>query len=52
MPRVKELPALVPIENVLLLEDLENKADLRAARKALKEKGSIPWEQVKADPGL
>ena len=48
----KELAALVPIEDVLLLEELENKADLQAARKALKEKGSVPWEKLKADLGL
>ncbi len=48
----KELVAVVPIEDVLLLEELENRADVRAARKALKEKGSIPWEKVKADLGL
>ncbi len=48
----KELAALVPIEDVLLLEELESQADLRAARKALKEKGSVPWEKLKADLGL
>lgn len=48
----KELAAVVPIEDVLLLEEMENKADVRAARKALKEKGTIPWEKVKADLGL
>jgi prevent-host-death family protein len=48
----KELAAVVPIEDILLLEELENKADLRAARKALREKGSVPWEKVKAKLGL
>ena len=48
----KELAAVVPIEDVRLLEELENRADLQAARKALKEKGSVPWEKVKTELGL
>ncbi len=48
----KELAALVPMEDVLLLEELEDEADFRAAREALKEKGSVPWEKVKANLGL
>ena len=34
------------------LERLEDEADVRAARAALREKGAIPWEQVKAELGL
>lgn len=48
----KELVAVVPIEDVLLLEEMENRADVRAARKALHEKGSVSLESVKADLGL
>ncbi len=48
----KELAAVVPIEDVLLLEEMENSADLAAARRALQEKGSIPWERIKNDLGL
>jgi hypothetical protein len=33
-------------------EKLEDGADVRAARAALREKGAIPWEQVKAELGL
>ena len=48
----KELAAVVPIEDVKLLEDLEDRLDLEAAREALKEEGTIPWEKVKAELGL
>jgi prevent-host-death family protein len=50
--RGKELAAVVPIEDVKLLEDLEDRLDLEAAREALKEEGTIPWEKVKAELGL
>lgn len=44
----KDVAAVVPIEDVELLEALEDKMDLDAARKALAEKGSrIKWEQLK-----
>jgi prevent-host-death family protein len=48
--RGKELVAVVPIEDVRLLEELENRSDLEAARVALAEEGeTIPWEVIKAD---
>ena len=53
--RKKELAAVVPIEDVKLLEDLEDRLDLEDARAALaesKKKGTIPWEKIKADLGL
>jgi antitoxin Phd len=51
--RGKDLFALVPLEDVELLERLEDEEDLRMARKAMKEKGTnIPWEKVKKDLGL
>lgn len=50
--RGKELAALVPIEDVRLLEELEDRLDLETAREALKEEGTIPWEKVKAELGL
>ena len=44
----KDVAAVVPIEDVELLEALEDKMDLDAARKALAEKGPrIRWEQLK-----
>ncbi|MGC8539983.1 MAG: type II toxin-antitoxin system prevent-host-death family antitoxin [Phycisphaerae bacterium] len=40
--------ALVSMEDLKLLEELENRADLKAALKARKEKGGITLEQAKA----
>ena len=50
--RGKELAAVVPIEDVKFLEELEARIDVEAAREALKDPGSIPWEQVKKQLGL
>ena len=53
--RGKEVAAVVPIEDVKLLEELEDRIDLEEARAALaetKSKGTIPWEKIKADLGL
>lgn len=51
--RGKNLFALVPMEDVELLERIEDETDIRLARKAMKEKGpNIPWEKVKKDLGL
>ena len=47
----KPIAAVVPIEDLRLIEELEDKEDLRLARLARKEKGAIPWEQVKAGWG-
>ncbi|MBI3457304.1 MAG: type II toxin-antitoxin system Phd/YefM family antitoxin [Candidatus Rokubacteria bacterium] len=48
----KPAAAVVPIEDLALLEALENRLDLDAARQALAEPGTIPWEEVKATLGL
>jgi prevent-host-death family protein len=48
--RGKNLFALVPLEDVELLERLEDEIDIRMARKAMKEP-SIPFEKVKKDLG-
>lgn len=50
--RGKGIAALVSMADLALLEELENRADVRAARKALKEKGSVPLEQIKARLGM
>ena len=39
---------LVSMEDAAMLEALEDEADLKAALKARKEKGGVPWEKVKA----
>lgn len=46
----KDVAAIVPIEDLQLLEALEDKMDLETARKALAEKGPrVKWEQLKKD---
>jgi prevent-host-death family protein len=49
--RGKNLFALVPIEDLELLERLEDKIDLEAIR-AAKKQPSKPWAQVKKAMGL
>jgi hypothetical protein len=46
---------LVPVEDLKLLEELEDRIDLESAREALKEaekEGTIPWKEVKKKLGL
>jgi|WetSurMetagenome_2_1015567.scaffolds.fasta_scaffold343311_1 prevent-host-death family protein len=55
--RGKELAALVPMEDMRFLEDLEDRLDLEEARAALAEAQAdperpIPWERLKAELGL
>jgi len=49
----KRVAALVPLEDLELIERLEDEIDVREARKALADKSpSVPWEQVKRELGL
>lgn len=53
--RGKEIVAVVPIEDVKLLEALEDKIDLEEARKALaevKKKGTVSWQKFKKELGI
>jgi prevent-host-death family protein len=53
--RGKPLAAVVPIEDLELLEQLEDQADIEAMRQALADPANaepIPWEQVRAELGL
>ena len=50
--RKKPVAAIIPIDDPELLERIEEELDIRAARRARKEKGSIPWEKIKKDLGL
>jgi prevent-host-death family protein len=50
--RAKSVAALVSIEDLALLEQLEDAEDIKAARKALKEKGRIPLAKVKERLGM
>jgi prevent-host-death family protein len=45
----KAVAAVVPIKDVELLERLEDEIDVAAARKALKDPRTIPWEKIKKD---
>jgi prevent-host-death family protein len=42
--RGKRVLAVVPMEDLALIEELEDRADILAAKKARKEKGEIPLE--------
>jgi prevent-host-death family protein len=48
----KPVAVLVPVEDAAMLEAMEDRFDLAAAKKALKEKGNIPWAEVKKRMGL
>ena len=53
--RGKEVAAVVPIEDLELIERLEDEIDIREAKKALadaKKHGTIPWDMVKKELGL
>jgi prevent-host-death family protein len=53
--RNRPLAAVVPIEDMALLEEIEDREDLKAARAALREvkrKGTIPWTRLKKELGL
>lgn len=44
--------AIVSMEDLAVIEALEDEADLRAALKARKEKGSVPLADIKARLGM
>jgi prevent-host-death family protein len=53
--RGKEVAAVVPIEDVKVLEALEDRMDLEEARAALvqaKGKRTVPWSKLKKELGL
>ena len=53
--RGKAVAAVVPIEDLELIERLEDEIDIREAEKALREakkKGTIPLEKVRKELGL
>lgn len=53
--RGKAIAAIVPIEDLEWLRELEDRIDLADAEAALaeaREFGTIPWETVKAELGL
>ena len=50
--RGKGVAALVSMEDLKLLETVEEEADLKAAKKARKEKGTVPLADIKARLGM
>jgi prevent-host-death family protein len=48
----KPVAAIVPVDDVELLEALEDREDLRAALKVRKEKGGVTLERLKKELGL
>jgi prevent-host-death family protein len=50
--RSKPVVAVVSMEDLELLNSLEDQADIKAAKKARKEKGSVTLEQIKARLGM
>jgi len=50
--RNKIIAALVPVDDLEVLEELEHQADIRAAKKARKENKWVPVETVKKRLGM
>jgi prevent-host-death family protein len=48
----KRIAVLVPVDDLELLEAMEDRVDVALAKKALKEKGRIPWAHAKKEIGL
>jgi prevent-host-death family protein len=47
-----EQAAIVPVEDLRLIEQLEDALDLSAAREALRETGTVSWKKLRAELGL
>ena len=50
--RGKGVAALVSMRELALLEEIENRSDIRAAKKALKEKGAVKLSDYKKKQGI
>jgi hypothetical protein len=49
--RNRPIAAMIPVENIEMIERIEDEIDIHEARKALKGR-MIPWEKVKRNLGL
>ena len=50
--RGKAVAALIPVDDLALLEEIEDRMDVAAARKAIAEKSRpLPWEEYKRRRG-
>ncbi len=47
----KPIAAIVPPEDADFMDHLEEQLDIEAARLALQEPGTIPWEKIKKEFG-
>ena len=50
--RRKRVVAIVSMEDLALLEAAEDRADVKAALRARKEKGAVPLEKIKSRLGM
>jgi len=50
--RGKDIAAIVPIEDLVLLEKFEDNQDIKLARQALEEEGTVTFEDALAKLGL
>ena len=50
--RNKKVAVMIPVEDMMLLEAVEDKIDLDAAHKALRERGVVSWDKLKKELGL
>ncbi len=50
--RGKDVAALVSLEDLAVLEEIEDRMDLEEARAALREKGSVRWETLRKKLGI
>jgi prevent-host-death family protein len=51
----KAIAAIVPIEDLKLLEEIEDRKDIEEARAALaevEETGTVSWDEIKTELGL
>ena len=48
----KDVACIIPLEDLKLLDKFEEHLDIEAAKRALKEEGTVSWDKIKNDLGL